>query len=290
MTTFLSVEDMVVRYASSKNVFIRAVDGVNLSIAKGETLSLVGESGCGKSSLGKAIVGLAPVHAGVIRLRGEEVTWGSKETNPKLRRSVQMVFQDPYASLNPRMSVGQTITEALQVHQVVSPDKKAGRVSELLDRVGLPDRFLNYFPHQLSGGQRQRVGIARALAVEPELIICDEAVSALDVSVQAQILNLLEKLKQDLGLTLLFISHDVGVVRHVSDKVAVMYLGQIQELADSETLFTGELPDPANPPKGCRFASRCQFAVQEGCTTEQTLRNVCPNHIVRCWKTSQNSN
>lgn len=314
MSTLLTLRDLVVRYPTrkaGKAGFLNAVDGVSLSLQTGETLGLVGESGCGKSSLGNAIVGLSPVSEGDLLFRGTPVRWRDRQGNKTLRRAIQMIFQDPYASLNPRMSVRQTLAEALLVHRIVPRTDVAARVLELLDMVGLAAQTLDAYPHEISGGQRQRVGIARALSVQPEIIICDEAVSALDVSVQAQILNLLGELKAELGLTLLFISHDVGVIRHVSDRVAVMYLGQIQELAASEHLFTqpqhpytrtliasvpkynsraplsglrGDLPDPARPPEGCRFHTRCPRAVPQCRTDAQVLAKKGQARLVRCWR------
>ena len=310
MSELLRIEDLVVRYPVSARGYLNAVDGVSLSIARGEALGLVGESGCGKSSLGKAIVGLAPVHSGSIRLPSAPIAVRGRGAKA-FSRAIQIIFQDPYASLNPRMSLRQTLVEPLRVHGMVSRGAANQRVDELLDLVGLPRAIAESYPHEVSGGQRQRIGIARALALEPELIICDEAVSALDVSVQAQILNLLADLKDRLNLTLLFISHDVGVIRHVSDRVAVMYLGQIQELAASEALFSdpahpytkalirsvplpyqlrppitlpGDLPDPVNPPHGCRFHTRCPEAEPSCAEQRQMLTKANARRLVRCWK------
>jgi oligopeptide transport system ATP-binding protein len=275
---------------------VRAVDGVDLAIRAGETLALVGESGCGKSSLARAVTGLVPVAAGSIRLGGEELVGRSRRALRPLRRRMQMVFQDPYASLNPRRDATALIAEPLVVQGGVSRAARERRVEELMQRVGLDPSLRHRYAHEFSGGQRQRICIARALAAEPELVICDEATSALDVSIQAQILNLLNQLRRDLGLAYLFISHDLGVVRYLADRVAVMYLGQIVEEGSTERIFAdpqhpytrgllaavplldpertgvtapvrGDVPSPANPPTGCRFHTRCP-QVFERCARE----------------------
>jgi len=289
---------------------LRAVDGVDLEIAKGETLGLVGESGCGKSTLGRAIVGLTDPTAGAIRYEGEELT--AKRTRSR-RRGIQMVFQDPYSSLNPRMSVRQTLSELLRAHKMVPKAGVDARCRELLDLVGLGPRALDAHPRQFSGGQRQRVAIARALALEPELLIADEPVSALDVSVQATVLNLLEELREKLGLTMLLIAHNMAVVRHVADRVAVMYLGRIVEEAPTDELFTnarhpytqgllravprlvpgrvtdtagvvGDPPSPINLPTGCRFHPRCPIAQEPLCSTEDPALLAGPilGHTAAC--------
>ncbi|HEX9015787.1 MAG TPA: dipeptide ABC transporter ATP-binding protein [Chloroflexota bacterium] len=292
---------------------VRAVDDVSFFIRRGETLGLVGESGCGKSTTGRAILQLYKPTGGSVRLDGKELTKTGGEELRKMRRKMQMIFQDPYASLNPRMTVGDIIGEPLDIHNLAKGKAKRERVQELLRLVGLNPYFANRYPHEFSGGQRQRIGIARALAVEPEFIVCDEPISALDVSIQAQIINLLEELQGEFGLTYLFIAHDLSVVRHISDRVAVMYVGKIVELADRETLYrrplhpytkallsavpvpdpeveakrqrvilTGDVPSPVNPPKGCRFHPRCRYARENCAVDEPEFREVEPDHWVAC--------
>ena len=288
---------------------LRAVDGVDLAIAKGETLGLVGESGCGKSTLGRAIVGLASPVSGSLRFRGEPLAGGRGRAQ---RRRIQMVFQDPYSSLNPRMTVRQTLAELLRAHRMVPKDAIDARCRELLELVGLGPRALDAHPRQFSGGQRQRVAIARALALEPELLVADEPVSALDVSVQATVLNLLDELRAKLGLTVLLIAHNMAVVRHVSDRVAVMYLGRIVETAPTDELFTnprhpytrglltavprlvpgrastsegvaGDPPSPIDLPSGCRFHPRCPLAQEPPCSTDDpALDEGSPGHRAAC--------
>jgi len=289
---------------------LRAVDGVDLTIAKGETLGLVGESGCGKSTLGRAIVGLCNPTAGAVRYGGEELR--AKRARSR-RRRIQMVFQDPYSSLNPRMTVKQTLSELLRAHRMVPKAGVDARCRELLDLVGLGPRALDAHPRQFSGGQRQRVAIARALALEPELLIADEPVSALDVSVQATVLNLLEELRGKLGLTMLLIAHNMAVVRHVADRVAVMYLGRIVEEAPTDELFTnarhpytqgllravprlvpgrvseaegvvGDPPSPIHLPTGCRFHPRCPIAQEPVCSTNDPslAAGSAADHVAAC--------
>jgi peptide/nickel transport system ATP-binding protein len=292
---------------------VRAVDGVDLDIASGTTLGLVGESGCGKSTVGKAIIRLAPITSGTVHFGDIELSALEGSELRHARRHVQMIFQDPYASLNPRQNVGSIIAEPIRTHSLREGAAVGQRVLELLDSVGLPRGAANRYPHEFSGGQRQRIGIARALAAEPSLIVADEPVSALDVSIQAQVINLMEELQEGLGITFLMISHDLAVVHHIADTVAVMYLGGIVERASAEVLYSdplhpytlalmsavpvpdpvvedgrqrtvlqGDLPSPANPPSGCRFRTRCP-AVQERCSEEQpVLRELRPGHFVAC--------
>jgi len=313
MNVLVELRDLAVYFpqqtgllSRSKGV-IKAVDGVTLEIPRGQTLGLVGESGCGKSTLGRAVVGLTPPTAGTILIDGKPLT---------RNRRVQMIFQDPSASLNPRMTIGATLAEPVRLnglrHGRVAVE---ARVQELLSLVGLPPTAALRYPHEFSGGQRQRVGIARALACEPEIIVCDEAVSALDVSIQAQIVALLEDLQARLGLTYLFIAHDLGALKHISHQVAVMYLGKIVEVAPKEELFAnprhaytrallsaipvpdpvierqrrriilrGDLPSPANPPQGCRFHTRCPVAIDRCRSEVPDWQEVTPGHRTACWR------
>jgi len=316
----LEVHDLVMHFPVGGGMFskpagvVRAIDGVSFNIRKGETLGLVGESGCGKTTTGRCILQLERPTSGRIVFEGiDMVTLDAAELRA-VRRRVQVIFQDPYSSLNPRMTVGQILEEPLKVHRLVrDKGERELRVRDLLVQVGLLPQHAGRYPHQLSGGQRQRVGIARALAMEPALIVCDEPVSALDVSIQAQIINLLEELQARLGLTYLFIAHDLSVVRHISDRVAVMYLGKIVELADRNALYEeplhpytrallsavpipdpkieakrertvlrGEVPSPLNPPTGCVFHPRCPIAVDRCSAEIPPLREIRPGHWVAC--------
>ncbi len=292
---------------------VKAVDGISFAIRKGETLGLVGESGCGKSTTGRAILQLYRPTTGTVNFDGHELTKLKSGDLRRFRRRMQMIFQDPYASLNPRMSVGSIIAEPLAIHNLAKGKARKDRVQELLRIVGLNPYYANRYPHEFSGGQRQRIGIARALAVEPQFIVADEPVSALDVSIQAQIINLMEDLQNDFNLTYLFIAHDLSVVRHISDRVAVMYLGRIAELADRNELYenplhpytkallsavpvpdpsvelkreriilTGDVPSPLRPPPGCNFHTRCPIAIEVCREQVPEFREMGRDHFVAC--------
>jgi oligopeptide transport system ATP-binding protein len=316
----LEVRNLVKHFRVAGGLFggrsglVRAVDGVSFELRRGETLGLVGESGCGKTTTGRCILQLERPTSGEVIFEGRDLTKLGDDELRAVRRKVQVIFQDPYSSLNPRMTVGQIIAEPLAVHGIVTERKsRAQRVREILTHVGLLPQHAHRYPHQLSGGQRQRVGIARALAVEPALIICDEPVSALDVSIQAQIINLLEDLQAEFGLTYLFVAHDLSVVRHISDRVAVMYLGKIVEITDRKSLYDapvhpytkallsavpipdpvlearrervvlgGEVPSPLNPPPGCVFHPRCPIAIERCRQEVPELREIRAGHRAAC--------
>lgn len=288
--------------------YLRAIDGVSFDVYKGETFGIVGESGCGKSTTGRAIVGLLKPTEGEIFFEGKNTKdFGRLE----MARHLQMIFQDPYSSLDPRMTVGQCLSEPLVVHKVGNREERKNRVLELMREVGLREDQIARFPHEFSGGQRQRIGVARAIALNPDVIVCDEPVSALDVSIQAQILNLMRDLQKKRDLTYIFISHNLSVVKHLCDRIAVMYLGHIVELADKKQLFdapshpytqallaaipvpdpdapsmmgvlSGDVPSPLNPPEGCCFHTRCPYAQEECCKQMPVLREISPGHVVAC--------
>lgn len=315
--SLLETKEVVKHYPIRGGIFLRpiasvkAVDGVSLYILPGETLGLVGESGCGKSTLGRLILRLEEPTSGDIIFQGESILGYDLKQMRALRQEMQIIFQDPFSSLNPRKNVSHIVGEPLLVHGMTDRHEREARVLDLLEVVGLKREHMRRYPHQFSGGQRQRIGVARALALNPKLIICDEAVSALDVSIRGQVINLLQDLQEEFGLTYLFISHDLSVVEHISDRVAVMYLGKIVELADSRSLYKvplhpytqallsaapvpdpkwkkkrivlpGDVPSPINPPSGCRFHTRCLFAKDICSQQEPSLKEVKENHLVAC--------
>jgi oligopeptide transport system ATP-binding protein len=318
--TLVEVDDLKVHFPLRTGLLgratgsLKAVDGISFTIRRGETLGMVGESGCGKTTAGRAILQLSRPTAGRVTFRGDDLTRQSPDALRRARRHMQMIFQDPYASLNPQMRVGEIIARPLRVHGLTTGDAQERRaVAELMETVGLNPSVRDRYPHEFSGGQRQRVGIARALATRPDFIVCDEPISALDVSIQAQIVNLLERLRQDLGLTYLFIAHDLSMVRYISTRVAVMYLGKLVELTSGAELYTrplhpytqallsaipipdpvlerqrrpilleGDVPSPAHPPPGCRFSTRCPLATEHCRQVEPAFREVETGHHVAC--------
>ena len=309
----IEVKELKKHLKVGKNAILKAVDGVSFKIYKGETLGLVGESGCGKTTCGKTVMGLYDATDGEVLFHGQDIHKLNKKEKKEFTKKAQIILQDPYSSLNPRMTVGDIIGEGLDIHQIVQGKEREEKIYELLETVGLNKEHASRFPHEFSGGQRQRIGIARALAIDPEFIVCDEPISALDVSIQAQVLNLLIELQKQKGLTYLFIAHDLSMVKHISDRVAVMYLGNMVEYASSDELYAqplhpyteallsaipipdpevekekkrisieGEIPSPINPKPGCRFAGRCKYA-KDICKCEvPAFTEIKPEHFVAC--------
>ena len=311
-TKLLDVSSLVKHFpVEGSDDVLRAVDGVSFHIRSGETLGLVGESGCGKSTVGRCILRLYEPTGGRVVFENTDITHASSSEMRALRRDMQIIFQDPYSSLNPRLNILSIVSEPMTIQGIGKKSERRDRVASLLQKVGLDPSYMNRYPHEFSGGQRQRIGIARALALDPKLIVCDEPVSALDVSVQAQVVNLLQDLQSELGLTYLFISHGLAVVEHISDRVAVMYLGKIVEIADAVELYanplhpytkallsaipipdpkqkrdrivlTGDVPTPINPPSGCRFRTRCPWAIEACAQRVPELREINPGHTAAC--------
>ncbi|WP_058486595.1 ABC transporter ATP-binding protein [Defluviitalea phaphyphila] len=309
----VKVRNLKKYFEVDKNVYLKAVDDISFDIYRGETLGLVGESGCGKSTTGRTIINIYKADGGSVEFDGIDIYKLKGKQKKEFTKRAQMIFQDPYASLNPRMLVSNIIAEGIDVHNLLKGEERKKRIQELLELVGLNKEHANRFPHEFSGGQRQRIGIARALAVNPEFIVCDEPISALDVSIQAQVVNLLEDLQKKMGLTYLFIAHDLSMVRYISDRIAVMYLGSMMELADSDELYEntlhpytkallsaipipdpkvqrerqrivlkGDVPSPINPPKGCKFADRCSMATEKCKMERPNFEEVKPGHYVAC--------
>ena len=309
----ISLDNVCKYFNVGRGKTLKAVDGITLDIYRGETLGVVGESGCGKSTLGRVVMGIYHPTSGKLEYEGQEVNLRKTKDRFQYSKKAQIIFQDPYASLNPRMTVGDIIAEGLEIHGMYTKEQRTRRVYELLETVGLNKEHANRFPHEFSGGQRQRIGIARALAIEPEFIVCDEPISALDVSIQAQVINLLHDLQERMGLTYLFIAHDLNIVKYISDRIAVMYLGSMVELATSDELYAntlhpyskallsavpipdpkleaqkkrqiieGDVPSPINKPKGCAFSSRCPLACDKCRQSAPTLKEAAPGHFVAC--------
>jgi len=312
-SALINVVDLKKHFIVGKNMVLKAVDGITFDIFKGETLGLVGESGCGKSTAGRTIIGLYEATDGEVIFDGQSIQDMDKRERKDFTRRAQMIFQDPYASLNPRMTVTDIVGEGIDIHELYKGEARQQRIYQLLDLVGLNREHANRFPHEFSGGQRQRIGIARALAIEPQFIVCDEPISALDVSIQAQVVNLLQDLQKQFGLTYLFIAHDLSMVRHISDRIAVMYLGAIVELAPSFELYKkpmhpyteallsavpipdptvernrqriilkGDVPSPINPPPGCKFQARCPKCMEVCKRVTPELKELEPGHFVAC--------
>lgn len=310
----IEVKNLSKYFRVGKDLDLKAVDNVSFNIRKGETFGLVGESGCGKTTCGRTILGLYKATSGEVLYRGDDVHSMDRKEKLAFKKNAQIIFQDPYASLDPRMTVGDIISEGMNVHLKISDEEKAQKLAELLNKVGLNEEHADRFPHELSGGQRQRIGIARALAVEPEFIMADEPISALDVSIQAQIVNLLIELQRDMGLTYLFISHDLSMVKHISDRIGVMYLGSMVELSSNEKIYDkplhpytqalisavpvpdpkmeetrerikleGEVPSPVNTPPGCKFVKRCPYAMDKCHVVAPELKEVEEDHFVACY-------
>ena len=314
----IEVKDLKKYFKVGKNAVLKAVDGVNFKIYKGETLGLVGESGCGKTTCGKTVMGLYEATGGQVIFDGTDIQSLNRKEKKEFTKRAQIIFQDPYSSLNPRMTVGDIIGEGIDIHGLYKGEERTNKINELLELVGLNKEHASRFPHEFSGGQRQRIGIARALAIEPEFIVCDEPISALDVSIQAQVVNLLIELQQKKNLTYLFIAHDLSMVKHISDRVGVMYLGNMVEFASSDELYSeplhpytkalmsaipipdpneekakkripieGEIPSPINPKPGCRFAARCRYATDACKKDTPNLTEVKPGHFVACHRVKE---